>query len=102
MDEAEWEELAIDPRDLKAGDVLTYMVRDYLGDRRWKPSGVWEVLDDDYVTGSHIAVDDDGRAYDVAAVSFHCRPKEPGREEWKLFPLEDRKIWVSRRKTGLA
>ncbi|GAA5082939.1 hypothetical protein HNP84_010067 [Thermocatellispora tengchongensis] len=101
MTDAASGELDIDPRKLRAGDVLVYMVRDYLM-RPGAPlihGGVWEVLPDDPIKTLHVTVDEEGQAYEVEALWFNCRSLEGKREEWKLFP-RDRCVRVRRRGCG--
>ncbi|GLW09573.1 hypothetical protein Misp01_47020 [Microtetraspora sp. NBRC 13810] len=101
MTDGMWEELEIDPQQMRAGDIVSYLVKDYLAPLGAPliHQGDWEVLQTDSLLGTHIGVDDDGRAYDVEAVSYHCRAVHSRREEWKLFTL-DRKVTVRRPATG--
>ncbi|RBQ18203.1 hypothetical protein DP939_20100 [Spongiactinospora rosea] len=96
MIDGAWHQLTIhDPRDVREGDVVRRAVQDYLSPERLIDLGDWLVMEPNYICGNYIGVDDEGRAYDVAAIHRHCRSLATERDEWVAFPM-DRPVAVRR------
>jgi hypothetical protein len=92
----------LEPRELHVGDVVTYMVRNTLmgpDAPKYLSRGEWEITNfDDHTTSPFVAVDDDGCAYTVPALTIRCRCQATSREEPLIFPL-DLTVTVQRKTT---